>query len=118
MNQLYFRFGENAANLVTTVYKTVGQSAYVGFDLDIEGTTTTLPYIGTYLFLFYFFFLFLFLFSFYRILYRKYLPIAQYCFLNTSDLCKLFVPLRRMILFHCNFAHSQALPILEALTVS
>lgn len=42
------RFGQNAAALVTTVYKTVGQSAYVGFDLDVEETATTLPYIGKY----------------------------------------------------------------------
>jgi hypothetical protein len=41
-------FGQNAAKLVTTVYKLVGQSAYVGFDLDVEGTSTTLPYITTF----------------------------------------------------------------------
>lgn len=47
---LCFRFGQNAGQLVTSVYKMVGQSAYVGFDLDVEGTTTTLPYISAYLF--------------------------------------------------------------------
>jgi len=41
-------FGENAAKLVTTVYKTIGQSAYVGFDLDVERTNSQLPYISTF----------------------------------------------------------------------
>eukprot|EP01111_Echinosteliopsis_oligospora_P002394 TRINITY_DN1353_c0_g1_i2.p1 TRINITY_DN1353_c0_g1~~TRINITY_DN1353_c0_g1_i2.p1 ORF type:complete len:337 (+),score=96.32 TRINITY_DN1353_c0_g1_i2:47-1012(+) len=41
-------FGHNAAQLVTTVYNTIGQSAYVGFDLDVEGTSTTLPYISSF----------------------------------------------------------------------
>lgn len=41
-------FGQNAAKLVSTVYAAIGQSAYVGFDLDIEGTTTTLPQIGSF----------------------------------------------------------------------
>jgi len=41
-------FGQNAGKLVTTVYKLIGQSAYVGFDLDVEGTSTTLPYISTF----------------------------------------------------------------------
>lgn len=42
------KFGENAAKLVTTVYNTIGQSAYVGFDLDVEGMSTALPYISTF----------------------------------------------------------------------
>lgn len=41
-------FGLNAGKLVTAVYKMIGQSAYVGFDLDVEGTSTTLPYISTF----------------------------------------------------------------------
>jgi len=41
-------FGQNAAKLVTTVYKTIGQSAYVGFDLDVEGTSTNLPYVSSF----------------------------------------------------------------------
>lgn len=41
-------FGQNAAKLVTTVYKLIGETAYVGFDLDVEGTSTTLPYISTF----------------------------------------------------------------------
>ena len=42
------RFGLNAAKLVTAVHKMTGETAYVGFDLDVEGTSTTLPYISTY----------------------------------------------------------------------
>jgi len=41
-------FGQNAAKLVTTVYSTINQAAYVGFDLDVEGTTTTLPNIASF----------------------------------------------------------------------
>jgi len=41
-------FGQNAAKLVTTVYNTIGQSAYVGFDLDVEETSSTLPQIGAF----------------------------------------------------------------------
>eukprot|EP01120_Amphizonella_sp_Union-15-10_P015036 TRINITY_DN7584_c0_g3_i1.p1 TRINITY_DN7584_c0_g3~~TRINITY_DN7584_c0_g3_i1.p1 ORF type:complete len:328 (+),score=51.68 TRINITY_DN7584_c0_g3_i1:38-985(+) len=41
-------FGLNAAKLVSTVYQTIGQRAYVGFDLDIEGTSSQLPYIGSF----------------------------------------------------------------------
>jgi len=42
------QFGKNAGQLVTAVYKMVGQSAYVGFDLDVEGTSTNLPYISNF----------------------------------------------------------------------
>jgi len=41
-------FGQNAARLVTTVYKTIGQKAYVVFDLDIEETATQLSNIGSF----------------------------------------------------------------------
>jgi len=41
-------FAQNAAKLVTSVYSQIGQSAYVGFDLDVEETATALPYISTF----------------------------------------------------------------------
>jgi len=41
-------FGQNAAKLATTVYNAVGQTVYIGIDLDVEGTSTTLPNIGAF----------------------------------------------------------------------
>lgn len=41
-------FAQNAAKLVTTVYDAIGQKAYVGIDLDIEGTSSTLPNINIF----------------------------------------------------------------------
>ncbi|KAL0487111.1 hutU [Acrasis kona] len=37
------RFAKNAAQLVTTVYRSVGEEVYIGFDLDVEETQSNLP---------------------------------------------------------------------------
>jgi len=41
-------FGQNCAKLVQTVSSTIGNRAFIGIDLDIEGTSTSLPYFGTF----------------------------------------------------------------------
>jgi len=41
-------FGKNCAALVKAMDAAVENTAYVGIDLDIEGTSTELPYFGTF----------------------------------------------------------------------
>eukprot|EP01124_Arcella_intermedia_P036691 TRINITY_DN9665_c0_g1_i1.p1 TRINITY_DN9665_c0_g1~~TRINITY_DN9665_c0_g1_i1.p1 ORF type:complete len:317 (-),score=45.04 TRINITY_DN9665_c0_g1_i1:572-1522(-) len=42
-------FGTNCAKLVLTISKLFGDTAFIGIDLDIEGTQTSLPYFQSFM---------------------------------------------------------------------